>query len=60
MIHYLYGEKQFEYVSISSETMEARKQWHGLKEKNCLESHAQQKYPLGMKGKSRHSQIKGN
>lgn len=32
MIHYLYGEKQFEYVSISSETMEARKQWHSLKE----------------------------
>lgn len=61
MTHYLYGEKQFELFGISSEITEARKQWHILKEKNCcLESHTQQKYLLGMKGKLRHSQIKGN
>ena len=50
-------------VYFSLETLEVRRLWHSifwvLKENNCqLRYYIQQKYPSGIKGKSRHSQVK--
>lgn len=51
-------------ANILSETMEARKKWHSIFQVLVsivnTESYIQRKYPLGMKGKSRHSQMKEN
>ena len=59
---YLWGE-QLKWLDISSETVEARRKWHSIfkvlteKKQQCI---TQQKYPSGIKGKSRTSQIRGN
>ena len=50
---------------FSSEPMETKREWHNFlkcwkKRTVNLESYMQWKYPLGMQGKSRNSQIKEN
>ena len=43
--------------NFSSETMEAKKKWHSTFQS---ESYTQEKYPLGMKEKLKHSHVKEN
>lgn len=44
-------------TNFSSETMEAKKKWHSTFQP---ESYTQEKYPLGMKEKLKHSHVKEN
>ena len=58
---YLWGE-QLKWLDISLETVEARRKWHSIfkvlteKKQQCI---TQQKYPSGIKGKSRPFSDKG-